>query len=144
MTKRRLETTCSKPVLLLSLLVWCVVIVPSGCRSHVDNKVLSQSTLYAFHFTEDTSQLNTVGRYDLDVLLLRFKGYSGKLYVQKGDATSELYGERIESVVNALERAGVDESRIEIKDVTAKGKRPLGERVIVIMPEDEDEVGTRR
>ena len=109
-----------------------------GCRTQVENKIIAQSTLYPFHFVDNDSRLNAVGRYDLDKIVSHYKEHPGELHVRQGEATPTLYSERITQVVEVLKSTGIKESRINVTDVAPEENPAQGERVIEILPVDDN------
>lgn len=96
----------------------------------VENAIISQRTLYPYHFVPDSPRLNELGRSDLGVLASHFRRAPGKLCLRRGDACDELYAARSKEVRGLLAVQGVDAEGIEISDGIAGGDGNPSDRVL--------------
>jgi hypothetical protein len=103
----------------------------------IHNAIVSQHTLYPYHFTDNSAQLNELGGRDLAVLGGHFAENPGKLNIRRGGVEASLYTARVETVVNGLREAGVDTDRVEISSGMPGGAGMPTERVIVITAPEE-------
>jgi hypothetical protein len=78
----------------------------------VENAVIAQHTIYPYHFVRDSAELTAVGQRDARVLGRHFARHPGELSMQRGDAPDELYQRRTASVMEALQREGVNPETI--------------------------------
>jgi len=97
--------------------------------------IISQHTLYPYHFVTGSPELNELGQRDLNVLADHFVKVGGDLNVRRGDATQALYEGRVKSVLERLSSAGVGSDAVAIKDGLPGGEGIASERVIVILKE---------
>jgi hypothetical protein len=99
----------------------------------VENAIITQHTLYPYHFEPDGAELNGLGGRDLSVLARHFAEKSGTLNVRRGDTPVELYEARVTGVLEKLKAAGVDTSRLSISDSMPGGTGMPSERVVTIL-----------
>ena len=99
----------------------------------INNAIVSQHTLFPYHFTNNSEELNELGQRDLNVLAEHFAKYPGELNIRRGGIESDLYQLRIGSVTDLLADKGVDTSRIQIKNELAGGDGLVSERCVVIL-----------
>lgn len=99
--------------------------------SQVDLAILSQHTLYPYHFVTGGAALNELGSRDLDILAEHFRKNPGPLSVRRGDASPGLYQARLETVRQALAEAKVEPSQIAISDQLPGGDGMDSERVLM-------------
>lgn len=81
-----------------------------------ERAVIQQQTLYGYHFVPNGSALNTLGENDMDVLIAHYKAYPGSLNIQRGDADGQLYQQRVDLVRNMMLDAGIDGTRLTIRE----------------------------
>lgn len=106
--------------------VWMVNTLKNNA---VENAIISQRTLYAYHFVPDSPKLNELGYADLQVLASQFRRAPGTLYVRKSETPEELYEARVGHVKELLAAQGVDLSEVAIVDGIAGGDGNPSERV---------------
>ena len=82
----------------------------------VENAIVTQHTLYPYHFVTDGAGLNDLGQRDLMVLARHYQEQPGALNVRQGQASAALYGARVAQVQSRLKEAGVDMGRVTISD----------------------------
>ena len=64
----------------------------------LENAIISQHTLYPYHFVNNGAELNELGKRDLAVLIRHFTKEAGHLNIRKQNISTELYEARVESV----------------------------------------------
>lgn len=110
-----------------------VELVNSLNNMGVENAIITQHTLYPYHFTPDGENLNELGLKDLSILARHFAKQEGTLNVRRGEISPELYEARVTCVIEELKKAGVDTSRMKIADAMPGGGGMPSERVVTIM-----------
>ncbi len=108
----------------------------------VENAIISQHTLYCYHFTTDGAELNELGSRDLAVLARHFAKHAGTLNVQRGEADEKLYQARIASVMAGLKKAGVNADSMRLSDGMPGGDGMSSERVVEILKKDRKNTST--
>jgi len=88
----------------------------------IRNAILTQHTLFPYHFETNSAELNELGRQDLTVLAEYAQRHSGKLTVKQGNAPDELYRERLQAVMRMLADSGVKTDRVTLVDGTPGGE----------------------
>ena len=99
--------------------------------------ILTQHTLFAYHFETGRETLNPLGERDLAVLAGNFKLRPGQLNVRRGDVSEDLYKTRLDYVNRRLADAGVEVARLKIVDAPAGGPGMPSERAIKILQQAE-------
>ena len=108
----------------------------------VENAILTQHTLYPYHFVLDGAQLNDLGQRDFAVLARHYTEHPGLLNVRLGDGVSpELYKARVAFVTSRLKDAGIDPARVSISDGMPGGSGLPAERVVTILEKSADAAG---
>lgn len=102
----------------------------------VENAIVTQHTLYPYHFGVNAGELNELGRRDLNVLARHFAQNPGLLNIQRGDAAEDLYQKRIAHVVSGLQAAGVEMSRMSVSEGMPGGSGMLSEGVVTILQKE--------
>jgi len=100
--------------------------------SAMRNAIISQHTIFPYHFVENSDKLNELGGHDLSVLAGHFKDNPGPLNVRRNNTTEELYQARVNFVLNRLKQAGVETS-ITVSDGMPGGDGMPSEEVLKIM-----------
>lgn len=80
----------------------------------IQNAIISQHTLYAYHFVNNSAQLNQLGQRDLSVLIQHFKDNPGQINLQPGGADSQLQQARSQIVYEKLLAGGIPDNKIRI------------------------------
>jgi hypothetical protein len=101
--------------------------------SAINNAIITQSTLFPYHFTPRSDQLNGLGTRDLGVLAEHFREAPGELNVRRGNVPEELYAQRVAKVQEMLVDAGVDPERIQIGDGPVGGEGLSSYEVLLIL-----------
>jgi hypothetical protein len=109
-----------------------VGIVRSVNDMAIQNAILTQQTLYPYHFVNDAPALNELGCCELGVLAAHYREHPGNLNIRQGRTPSHLYRARVGSVMDALAKAGVDTARIHIADGMPGGDGMSSELVLAI------------
>ena len=102
-------------------------------ESAVSGAILTQHTVFPYHFVVGAAALNDLGRHDLRVLAAYLKEHPGPLNVRRGQASQELYTARVVEVTRFLTEAGVPAQRIAIGDALPGGDGMPSERVVKIL-----------
>ncbi len=97
------------------------------------NAIISQHTIFPYHFGENSDKLNELGERDLAVLAGHFKDNPGQLNVCRDNTTENLYQARVNFVVNRLKETGVEIGRISVSDGIPGGQGMPSEKVLKIM-----------
>ncbi len=92
------------------------LLAESVFRAQIDQAIVTQNTLYPYHFTQYGYALNPLGLRDLQVLAERYCRNGGVLNVHQGDAPDALYARRVQAVRDALRDLGVPAGNFEIAD----------------------------
>lgn len=138
-----------------ALALLCLALAGQACRSSYDpsgpvgvrnmwaakeihqaalhQAILAQSTLYPYHFVNGAAALNELGWRDLQVLAEHFVTHGGALSVRHGNASEELYAERVQAVQDALAAAGVAPDRVRLSDGPPGGDGATSERVMHVL-----------
>ncbi len=105
----------------------------------VENAIITQHTLYPYHFAVDGEKLNDLGQRDFAVLARHFTQHPGLLNVRQGEGISpELYKARVAHVTGRLKDAGIDPARVSISDGVPGGPGLPAERVVTILRKTDD------
>ncbi len=99
----------------------------------VENAIITQHTLYPYHFGVDAGELNDLGQRDLMVLAGHFKDHPGILNIRRGETAAQLYDARVAHVLSQLKEAGVETSRMNVSDGMPGGSGMPAERVVTIL-----------
>ncbi len=105
----------------------------------VENAILTQRTLYPYHFVVDGEKLNDLGQRDFAVLARHFTEHPGLLNVRQGEGISpELYKARVAFVTSRLKDTGIDPARVSISDGMPGGPGLPSEWVVTILRKSVD------
>lgn len=102
----------------------------------INNALLTQHTLFPYHFVTDQAGLNELGRRDLGALVIHFRAGGGELNVRRGGASEELYQARVATVAKLLGEAGIESGRVRIGEALAGGAGMASEEVVRILQAD--------
>ena len=94
-------------------------------NASIEGAIISQHTLYPYHFVTGSAQLNGLGLRDLAVLVRHFGHSAGEVNLARGDVPDPLYQSRTQVVATELRTAGIAANRVSIVD----GGRPGGEGI---------------
>jgi len=99
----------------------------------MQNAIISQHTLYPYHFVRNGAELNELGQRDLSILAGHFKENPGRLNVRRDSLSADIYNARVNLVLGRLKKAGVDARRISVSDGMPGGSGMTSERVLKIL-----------
>ena len=108
----------------------------------MQNAIISQHTLFPYHFVKNGSELNELGQRDLAVLTKHFMQYAGNLNVRRHNTPAELYEARVNVVRERMRKAGIDIERISISDDMPGGSGMASERILIILEKAGEGVST--
>ena len=98
----------------------------------MQNAIITQHTLYPYHFVKNSAELNELGQRDLSILAGHFKENPGQLNVRHDGLSMDIYTARVKLVLGELKKAGVDAERISISDGMPGGPGMTSKQVILI------------
>lgn len=98
----------------------------------MENAIITQHTLYPYHFVNNSDKLNDLGQRDLAVLANHLKQNPGPLNVRRDGTTEQLYQTRVAYVADQLRNMGID-ADIEITDGMPGGSGMSSESVLEIL-----------
>ena len=104
----------------------------------IQNAIVSEHTLFPYHFVKNGAELNELGERDLDILAKRFVEHTGQLNIRRGDTPADLYVARTNVVIDRLQKAGVDTERMSISDGMPGGSGMASERILTILESTDD------
>jgi len=110
----------------------------------VENAIITQHTLYPYHFVTGGEQLNDLGQRDFAVLAKHFTEHPGVLNIRRGEVSAELYNGRVAYVVSRLKEAGVEKNRVTVSDEMPGGTGMSSERVVTILQKETQTLTTTR
>ena len=99
----------------------------------VDQAIIRQHTLFPYHFRAGTAELNGLGHRDIGVLTRYYGDGGGHLNVRRGDASDQLYAARVDAVLEAIARHGIDREQITTSDDLPGGDGLASSHVSVIL-----------
>ena len=99
----------------------------------VQNAVITQHTLFPYHFVKNGADLNELGSSDLKVLTEHFLKYPGQLNIRRGDTPKDLYQARIDLVLEKMLEAGLESDKIRISDDMPGGSGMPSEKILTIL-----------
>ena len=102
----------------------------------VHNAIISQHTLYPYHFVNNAAELNELGMRDIAVLSAHFAENPGQLNIRHGNIPTDLYAGRINFVLDKLKEAGINTKQVNITDGMPGGSGITSDAIIVILEGD--------
>jgi len=108
----------------------------------IQNAIVSQHTLFPYHFVKNGAELNELGQKDLAALTSHFMKHPGHLNIRKQNTPGNLYDARVNLVRERLQRAGIAMERISISDGMPGGSGMTSERVLVILEQESEGTST--
>ena len=99
----------------------------------IQNAVVSQHTLFPYHFITNGAELNELGRRDLAALTSHFIKHPGHLNIRRHNTGADIYEARVKMVHERLMEAGIDMERISISDDMPGGPGMTSERLLIIL-----------
>ena len=100
------------------------------------NAIISQHSIYPYHFVNNSDKLNELGVRDLAVLADHFKENPGRLNVCRDNTPEALYQDRANFILNQLKEAGIGIDRITVSDGMPGGQGMPSEKVLDIMEKE--------
>ncbi len=107
----------------------------------MENAIISQHTLFPYHFVNNSATLNVLGQRDLAVLVKHFTGNPGDLGIRRGNTNESLYNARVDAVLTAISEAGIDMAQVQTSDSMAGGSGMTSERVLTILKNEDSRSG---
>jgi len=99
----------------------------------IQNAIVSQHTLFPYHFVKNGAELNELGQRDFAALTSHFIKYPGHLNIRRQNTAADLYEARVNMIHERLQEAGIDLERISISDGMPGGAGMASERVLIIL-----------
>ena len=99
----------------------------------IQNAIVTQHTLFPYHFVKNGAELNELGQRDFAALTSHFIKHSGHLNIRRQDTKVDLYDARVNMVRERLQEAGIAMERISISDGMPGGSGIASERVLIIV-----------
>ncbi len=139
-------------VLSCILMVGCQESVQEGQDRHVinsqlihsyndmarQNAIISEHTLFPYHFVENGAELSELGQRDLAILASHFVKHAGHLNIRQHNTPADLYEARVKLVREKLQEEGIDMERMSISDGMPGGSGMASERILVILREEDE------
>jgi hypothetical protein len=108
--------------------------------SAINQAIVTQGTLFPYHFDTHSGTLNELGLHDLGVLAEYHKEHPGNLNLPRGRTSDDLYEQRVAAVATVLTKSGVQKDRITIVNALPGGAGMPSERVVVILENLQNDV----
>jgi len=109
-------------------------IVDSINDSGIRSAIITQHTLYGYHFAGDSRELNELGQRDLAVLIAHFKAQGGgELNVRRGEMSETVYASRLSRIQDLLKASGFDPAQVRIADAAPGGSGLASDDVVRAM-----------
>jgi hypothetical protein len=144
------------------VVLFCILVV--GCQENVEkgqdkhfinsqliksyndiamqNAIISQHTLFPYHFVKNGVELNELGQRDLAVLTSHFIKNAGRLNIRKHNTAADLYEARVKTVLDRLQEAGIDMEQMSVSDDMPGGSGMASEKIIVILEQKQQGTST--
>ena len=107
----------------------------------IQNAIISEHTMFPYHFVKNSAELNELGERDLAVLTAHLAKNGGHLNIRQLGVPAELYAARVGVVHERLKEAGIDMERISISDGMPGGSGMPSEKVLVILEQESQSAG---
>jgi len=99
----------------------------------VANAVITQHTLYPYHFAANSAVLNELGERDVKILAQHYSRYPGEINLRRGREDQGMYDARVQNVTRALVAMGVDQGSLRIVDKVPGGDGVSSERALEVL-----------
>jgi hypothetical protein len=99
----------------------------------IQNAIISQHTLYPYHFVKNSAQMNALGERDLSVLIQHFQENPGQITLYQGNTESLLYQSRAQTVSEKLLQGGIPDEQIRFVSGMPGGDGIASNTVIEIL-----------
>jgi len=103
----------------------------------MENAIVTQRTLYPYHFINGSEKLNELGNRDVSILIGHLKEYPGQLNLRQGETPISIYQARVAYVSQQLQDAGIDMEKVSIVDDMAGGSGMSTDDVVEIHKADQ-------
>jgi hypothetical protein len=107
----------------------------------IEQAIISQHTLYPYHFITNSPELNELGWRDLGVLVRHFAHASGDLNLARGTTSDALYEKRAQALLTALRTAGIAKDRVAVVEGRRGGAGISGTRRVRIIDSSVNPLG---
>jgi hypothetical protein len=100
----------------------------------IENAIITQHTLYPYHFVPNGEQLNELGQRDFAVLARHFADHPGLLNIRQAEnVPPERHQARVAHVTSRLKEAGIEPGRVTLSDGMPGGPGMRAEQVVTIL-----------
>jgi len=100
----------------------------------MQNAIITQHTLFPYHFVKNGAELNELGQRDLAILAGHFMEHPGQLNIRRNNnIPGLLYEARVNLVLGRLKETSVNTERIRISEGMPGGSGMLSEKVLIIL-----------
>jgi hypothetical protein len=110
--------------------------IETAFDSSARSAIITQRTLYPYHFVPDSPDLNELGRHDVEILAARLARRGGELSIRQGEEPDGLYEARMATVMMELSAAGVDPAAIRLGDEFPRGEGMRADQIIHILKQE--------
>lgn len=100
--------------------------------------IVSQHTLYPYHFVDNSGNLSALGHGDLSILIAHLQEHPGPVSVQQGSADRSLYQARRQTVRDRLAEAGLSPDAAVLTDRLPGGDGMPSTAVLEIMDQSRE------
>jgi hypothetical protein len=104
--------------------------VDTQMQGDIQSGLITQRTVYPWHFDAESARLTPLARRDLTVLAGYYKTTPGSLVLVRGEASDGLYAARQAAVRDVLRDAGVDVGTVAIADGVPGGRGISGQYIV--------------
>jgi hypothetical protein len=104
--------------------------VDTHLRGDIAAGIITQRTIYPYHFEPGSSRLTDLGRRDVGILAEYYKSTPAAIAVVRGDAADELYAARTGVVKDAFKDSGVDLARVTVGEGLPGGRGISGQSIV--------------
>ncbi|MHC4332095.1 MAG: hypothetical protein ACYSWW_28705 [Planctomycetota bacterium] len=108
----------------------------------IQNAIVSQHTLFPYHFVTNGAELNELGQRDLAALNTHFVENAGHLNIRRHNTPAALYEARVNFVRDRLQEAGIDMKRMTISDDMPGGSGMPSESALQILEKEAEDTST--
>ena len=108
-----------------------------------ENAIISQHTLFPYHFVKNGAELNELGQRDCDILAKHFADHPGQLNIRRNSISEDLYEARIQTVIDNFKEAGVKTEQVSISDGMPGGSGMASEKVLIILEKEQEDTPSK-
>jgi hypothetical protein len=98
-----------------------------------DNAIITQHTLYPYHFVAHSVELNDLGNREVHVLAKHYRNNPGPVNLNRSDESDGLYEGRIKTVLDTMAKYGVESGRITVKEGLPGGDGLSSNQVVLVV-----------